>query len=40
VPFIMLNSDTALTKRGFSYWVGTVTPANGWKEVDFDDSQW
>jgi len=40
VPFIMLNSDTALTKRGFSYWVGTVAPANGWKELDFDDSQW
>lgn len=40
IPFIYLNSDTTLAKRGFSYWSGTTAPADDWKNPDFDDSQW
>lgn len=40
VPFIVLNSDTSRAKQGFSYWLGNVAAADGWKETDFDDSRW
>ncbi|MCX7985882.1 MAG: CotH kinase family protein [Bacteroidales bacterium] len=41
-PIIMYNSvtDTTYINKGFSYFIGKTEPDSGWKNINFDDSNW